>query len=314
MRAVAAAAKRGPERICIIGGGLMGANIALVFAASGHEVTVFEPLPDSRASLLDRVRESLDLIGGDLGAADRIEAVEDLALAVRDADYVTEAAPEKLPLKQAIFADLVRLAPRDCILASNTSVIPIGRIAEGLGTRDRVLGTHWWNPAHLIPLVEVVQASGTSDATVAATMDLLSRVGKAPAHVRKDTPGFVANRLQHALWREAIAMVAEGVCDAATLDSCVKNSFGLRLPVLGPLENADLVGLDLTLDIHEVIIPELDRHAGPNPYLRRKIEEGHLGFKTGEGFRAWTPDEMASLRGALVSHLLAAAGSRKPVR
>ena len=314
MRGVDAAGTPGRERICIVGGGLMGASIALVFAAAGHQVVVFELLADSRASLRDRVRQSLDLIGGDLGAADRIEAVGDLAQAVDGADYVTEAAPEKLPLKRAIFADLVRLAPRGCILASNTSVIPIGRIAEGLQTRDRILGTHWWNPGHLIPLVEVVQAEGTSDATVAATMDLLSRVGKAPAHVRKDTPGFVANRLQHALWREAIAMVAEGVCDAATLDSCVKNSFGLRLPVLGPLENADLVGLDLTLDIHEVIIPELDRHAGPNAYLRAKVEQGHLGFKTGEGFRAWTLEEMAELRGTLVSHLLAAAGAREAAR
>lgn len=314
MRPVVAAEKRGRERICVVGGGLMGASIALVFAAAGHEVAVFEPLADSRASLRGRVRESLGLIGGDLGAADRIEAVGNLARALEGADYVTEAAPEKLPLKQAIFADLVRLAPRDCILASNTSVIPIGRIAEGLETRDRILGTHWWNPGHLIPLVEVVQADRTSDATVAATMDLLSRVGKAPAHVRKDTPGFVANRLQHALWREAIAMVAEGVCDAATLDSCVKNSFGLRLPVLGPLENADLVGLDLTLDIHEVIIPELDRHAGPNAYLRRKVEEGHFGFKTGEGFRTWTRDEMAELRRALVDHLLAANDARETAR
>ena len=314
MTSVVAAGKGGRERICVVGGGLMGASISLVFAASGHEVAVFEPLADSRASLRGRVVESLELIGGDLGAADRIQAVGDLAQALEGADYVTEAAPEKLPLKQAIFADLVRLAPRDCILASNTSVIPIGRIAEGLDTRDRILGTHWWNPGHLIPLVEVVQAEGTSDATVAATMDLLSRVGKAPAHVRKDTPGFVANRLQHALWREAIAMVAEGVCDAATLDACVKNSFGLRLPVLGPLENADLVGLDLTLDIHEVIIPELDRHAGPNAYLRRKVEEGHLGFKTGEGFRAWTQDEMTGLRRTLVGHLLAAASGQEKAR
>ncbi len=309
-----AAGRHGSERICIVGGGLMGASIALVFAAAGHAVAVFEPLADSRTSLRGRVQDNLQLIDGDIGAADRIEAFGDLAQALESADYVTEAAPERLSLKQAIFADLVRLAPRDCILASNTSVIPIGRIAEDLETRDRIVGTHWWNPGHLIPLVEVVQAQGTSDATVAATMDLLTRVGKAPAHVRRDTPGFVGNRLQHALWREAIAMVAEGVCDAATLDSCVKNSFGMRLAVLGPLENADLVGLDLTLDIHEVIIPELDRHAGPNGYLRGKVEEGHLGFKTGEGFRAWTPDEMANLRRTLVGHLLAAAYARKAGR
>jgi 3-hydroxybutyryl-CoA dehydrogenase len=120
----------------------------------------------------------------------------------------------------------------------------------------------------------------------------------------------VANRLQHALWREAIAMVADGICDAQTLDDCVKNSFGLRLAVLGPLENADLVGLDLTLDIHRTIIPELDRHAGPHEYLSKEVAQGHLGFKTGQGFRTWTDAQIADVRARLVQHLVAA--NRKP--
>ena len=135
-----------------------------------------------------------------------------------------------------------------------------------------------------IPLVEVIQSAQTSEATIHTTMELMASVGKSPAHVTKDVPGFVANRLQHALWREAIAMVAAGVCDAATLDACVKDSFGLRLAVLGPLENADLVGLDLTLDIHKIIIPELDRSDGPSPYLEAQVAAGRLGFKSGKGF------------------------------
>jgi 3-hydroxybutyryl-CoA dehydrogenase len=129
-------------------------------------------------------------------------------------------------------------------------------------------------------------------------------VGKCPAHVAKDVPGFVANRLQHALWREAIAMVSEGICDASTLDACVKNSFGRRLAVLGPLENADLVGLDLTLDIHRTIIPELNRDAGPNAYLEAQVAAGKLGFKSGVGFRTWTQPQMDELRQQLMSHLL----------
>jgi 3-hydroxybutyryl-CoA dehydrogenase len=159
--------------------------------------------------------------------------------------------------------------------------------------------------------VEVVQAPATSTITIQATMALLASIGKEPAHVRKDVPGFVANRLQHALWREAIAMVAEGICDARTLDHCVKNSFGLRLPVLGPLENADLVGLDLTLDIHRTIIPELDRHAGPHELLAAQVDAGRLGFKSGEGFRKWTPEEMQELRARLTQHLLAAESGRQ---
>jgi 3-hydroxybutyryl-CoA dehydrogenase len=202
------------------------------------------------------------------------------------------------------------LAPRGAILASNTSVIPIHRIVAGLSTAERMVGTHWWNPPALIPLVEVVQSEQTSAATIRATMDLLSSVGKSPAHIVKDVPGFVANRLQHALWREAIAMVAEGICDAATLDACVKNSFGLRLAVLGPLENADLVGLDLTLDIHKTIIPELDRLDKPNPYLESLVSAGKLGFKSGAGFRAWSDADMHALRERLAAHLLKAPRQR----
>jgi 3-hydroxybutyryl-CoA dehydrogenase len=142
-------------------------------------------------------------------------------------------------------------------------------------------------------------------------MRLLREVGKEPAHVRKDIPGFVANRLQHALWREAIAMVANGICDAKTLDTCVKNSFGLRLPVLGPLENADMVGLDLTLDIHKTIIPELDRSEGPNPYLEEHVDAGRLGFKSGEGFRSWTDEEIRSLRLQLNTYLVHAQLARQ---
>ena len=292
--------------IAIVGGGLMGAGIAQVFASAGHAVTVFEPTPGVRATVRQRIAEALRLYSLDEGAAAAVEVTDDLAQAVEDADYVTEAAPEKLELKQAIFAKLIALAPANAILATNTSVIPIHRIAAGLASRERIVGTHWWNPAALIPLVEVIQAADTSDATIRTTMDLLTSVGKKPAHVTKDVPGFVANRLQHALWREAIAMVAAGVCDAATLDACVKNSFGLRLAVLGPLENADLVGLDLTLDIHKTIIPELSRLDRPDPYLEAQVHAGRLGFKTGVGFRAWTENEISALRQRLARHLLAA--------
>jgi 3-hydroxybutyryl-CoA dehydrogenase len=284
----------------------MGSGIAQVFAAAGFEVTVVEPIAAVRATIRARIAADLRLFERDETLADSVVITDDLAQAVATADYVTEAALEKLELKRAIFADLVRYAPRAAILASNTSVIPIHRIAEGLPTPERIIGTHWWNPPALIPLVEVVQSALTSPSTVATTMELLASIGKAPAHIAKDLPGFVANRLQHALWREAIAMVADGICDAATLDACVKNSFGLRLAVLGPLENADLVGLDLTLDIHKTIIPELDRLDRPNPYLEEQVHAGRLGFKTGAGFRTWSPQDISGVRERLAAHLLAA--------
>jgi 3-hydroxybutyryl-CoA dehydrogenase len=301
-----------PRSIAILGGGLMGAGIAQVFAVAGHSVTVFEPAEAIRATIRPRISQTLSLYGLDEGVAEAIAVTGDFAQAVERADFVTEAAPETLELKQKIFADLVAACPAATILASNTSVIPIHRIAAGLSTAERIVGTHWWNPPGLIPLVEVIQSKQTSDATIHATMELLTSVGKAPAHVTKDVPGFVANRLQHALWREAIAMVAAGICDAATLDACVKNSFGMRLAVLGPLENADLVGLDLTLDIHRMIIPELDRSDGPNPYLKAKVAAGRLGFKSGEGFRAWSEPEMKALRRRLAAHLLAQRTASRP--
>ena len=293
-------------KIAVIGGGLMGAGIAQVFAAAGHPVTVQEPDGEARASVVARVREGLAQLGDDPAAAANVAVAADLAEAVADAGFVTEAAPERLELKRAIFAELVAHAPADAILASNSSVMPIGDIAGGMPTAHRIIGTHWWNPAALIPLVEVIQGAETSEATVAATMTLLASVGKKPAHIKKDVPGFVANRLQHALWREAIAMVAEGICDARTLDDCVKHSFGLRLPVLGPLENADLVGLELTRDIHRIILPALNRDTAPHPVLDAMIDAGKSGFKSGEGFQRWSAAQQAELRARLVAHLLAA--------
>ena len=303
-------ARRRMQQIAVIGGGLMGAGIAQTFAAAGYPVTVCEPDVTARSTVRERIATNLRAIGADASAADLVDTTADLEAAVEAADYVTEAAPERLELKRGLFAQLVRAAPVAAILASNSSVIPIGRIAEGLASADRIVGTHWWNPAPLIPLVEVIQGAQTSAATVAITMTLLQRIGKRPAHIRKDVAGFVANRLQHALWREAIAMVAAGVCDAATLDACVKDSFGLRLPVLGPLENADMVGLDLTLDIHRTIIPELDRHAGPHEYLTAQVTAGRLGFKSGSGFRSWTEPQMNELRARLTQHLVTAARTR----
>jgi 3-hydroxybutyryl-CoA dehydrogenase len=297
-------------KVAIVGGGLMGAGIAQVFAAAGHPVSVYEPNLTVRKTLAGRVATGLEELGYEPDFASNLSVTTDLADAVQAASFVTEAAPEKLDLKRSLFAQLIELSPRDAILASNSSVMPIGSIARGLATADRIVGTHWWNPAPLIPLVEVIQGAETSPATVAAVMQLLQAVGKKPVHVKKDVAGFVANRLQHALWREAIAMVADGVCDARTVDDCVKNSFGLRLAVLGPLENADLVGLELTRDIHRTIIPELNRDAGPNAIFDSLIEDGKLGFQSGEGFQQWSADDIAALKTRLFNHLKDALTSR----
>jgi 3-hydroxybutyryl-CoA dehydrogenase len=175
----------------------------------------------------------------------------------------------------------------------------------GLKRRERALGTHWWNPPFLVPLVEVIETQWTSPDVVAWTMDLHRAAGKQPAHVKKDVPGFIGNRLQHALWREAIALVEQGICDAQTVDAVIKASFGRRLAVLGPLENADLVGTDLALAVHNVVLPAIDSRPGPSPYLQKLVADGKLGFKSGEGFRTWSQEQQATLRARLVAHLKA---------
>ena len=297
------------QRIGVIGAGLMGHGIAQVFAVAGHEVRVHDPVASSLATVKARIGANLTDLGLDPAAADRVTPCDTLEGAVADADVVFEVAPEKLALKQSIFAELERLASRSAILASNTSVIPIGQIAERVASKDRVVGTHWWNPPYLVPLVEVIETAGTAPETVHAMIGLLESVGKTAVHVRKDVPGFVGNRLQHALWREAMALVQEGVCDARTVDMVVKAGFGRRLAVLGPLENADLIGTDLSLDIHENVLPYLDRTAEPLPYLRQLVAEGKLGMKSGEGFRTWTAEEADALRGKVRDHLKSMAGN-----
>jgi 3-hydroxybutyryl-CoA dehydrogenase len=298
-----------PARIAILGGGLMGHGIAQVFACAGHAVRISDPAPEARAAILARIAANLGDAPGAAATLARMEIAPSLQACVADAGWVIEAAPENLELKQALFADVERFAPADAILASNTSVIPIGQIMARVERKARGLGTHWWNPPYLVPLVEVIRAPDTSDAAVARTMALLASVGKSPVEVRKDAPGFVGNRLQHALWREAIALVAEGVCDAKTVDDVVKSSFGARLAVLGPIENADLVGLELTRAIHAYVFPALDRSSAPSRLLDTLIGEGRLGFKSGAGFRDWPAPEQAALREKLANHLMSSFGS-----
>jgi 3-hydroxybutyryl-CoA dehydrogenase len=297
------------ERIAVIGAGLMGHGIAQVFASQGHPVAIYDVMAEALARVPERVRSNLRALGEPESSADRITLHDTISSAVAGADMVIEAALEKLPLKQEIFRELAALTSPDCILASNTSVIPITAIAANVAEAGRVLGTHWWNPPYLVPLVEVIQAERTELQYVERCVALLRRIGKTAVHVKRDVPGFVGNRLQHALWREAISIVAAGICDAQTVDLVVKNSFGIRLPVLGPLENADLAGLDLILDIHNVILRDLDASPEPSPLLQQHVEEQRLGMKSGKGFYEWTAESAQQVRDHLTQHLRAATRS-----
>jgi 3-hydroxybutyryl-CoA dehydrogenase len=292
-------------RIAVVGAGLMGHGIAQVFALAGHDVKITDTVVTNLDTVAARIAANLRDLGDDERAVERVQPCVDLTEAVRDADFVVEAVSENLALKQKIFAELELRVRRDAILASNTSVIPITAIMQDLIRKERALGTHWWNPPFLVPLVEVIETQWTSPQVVAWTMALHQRAGKKPAHVKKDVPGFIGNRLQHALWREAISLVEHGICDAETVDAVIKASFGRRIAVLGPLENADLVGTDLTLAIHDTVLPAIDSRPGPSPYLQGLVKDGKLGFKSGEGFRKWSAEEQAALRAKVVAHLKA---------
>lgn len=293
--------------VAVIGAGLMGHGIGQVFARAGHAVVITDPDPDVLNAAPGRIERNLEAEGVDparvlcnVSLAPRLEA------AVSHADLVIEAAPEKLELKQALFAQLAAAAPAHAVLASNTSVIPITRIGEKLPpqVRARVVGTHWWNPPHLVPLVEVVRTEYTRDDVFEQAFDWLQAAGKRPVKVQRDVTGFIGNRLQHALWREAIGLIEDGVCDAEAIDLVVKNSFGMRLPVLGPMENADLVGLELTRDVHRVMFPDLRCDKTPSRVLDRLIGEGHAGMKTGRGLHAWTAEQAAAVHERLARHLI----------
>jgi 3-hydroxybutyryl-CoA dehydrogenase len=293
----------GSLNIGVIGAGLMGHGIAYLLAAAGHNVRIYDPSIQWRESLNERLESARALLGGDPALLGRISAHEQIAPAMKDVTFVFEAAPEKLPLKQELFAELEDLTAPTTILASNSSAIPSTRIGEKLKHRDRVIGTHFWNPPHLVPLVEVTQNERTSGETVARTMALLRDAGRNPVHVKKDIPGFVGNRLQHALKREAIALIAAGVCDAETIDEVVKSGFGARMAVLGPMEQTDLVGVDLTLDIQNVLLADLDRSTEPTQFIKDKVAAGKLGMRTGEGFRKWTPQSADAVRERLRNFL-----------
>jgi 3-hydroxybutyryl-CoA dehydrogenase len=309
-----------PERIAVIGAGLMGHGIAQVFAMAGHPVALTDVDSRTLESAPSRIAHNLSGFAEyglvDASAIDEIVArvalIDTLEDVARDADVVFEVAFENLELKRDLFRRLDAVCSPQTILCSNTSVISITQIGLHASHRERILGTHWWNPPFLIPLVEVIRTDETAPSAMDAVVDLLKRAGKRPVRVHMDVPGFVGNRLQHALWREAFDLIDAGICDPATIDEVIRYSFGLRMPVLGPVENADLVGLDLVFAVHDYLFPHLCNSTTPSRTLQERLAEGDLGMKTGRGFLGWTEEETAATRRRLAEHLMTAmAASRK---
>jgi 3-hydroxybutyryl-CoA dehydrogenase len=303
----------GINHVALVGAGMVGHGLALHFARAGYQVSLYSRTQQTLDKAIEGIEANLPaLLQGRTDAEDetrkimgRIRTTKNMAEAVAEAPIVIESVAEDLKIKQDLFKELDQMCSRDAVLATNTSVISITAIASEAKNRDRIVGTHFWFPPYLIPLVEVVKGRDTSDDTMETTYQFMKKAGKYPIKCLKDVPGFVANRLQHALWREAISIVEKGIADAATVDDAIKQSFGIRIPVLGPIENADMVGLDLTLAIHNTVLRDLEASPEPSPLLRDKVSKGELGFKSGKGFYdSWTPESIKRTRERLTKHLI----------
>jgi len=300
------------KNIALLGAGMIGNGLALHFANAGYQVSLYSRTQQTIDKAIEGVKSGLSILLQKPVGSDEIEKIvkritttTDMAKAVANAPMIIESIAEDLKIKQDAFKVLDEMCPRETILATNTSVISITEIASKSKNRDRIVGTHFWFPPYLIPLVEVVKGKDTSDETMEVTFQFMKKAGKHPIKCMKDVPGFVANRLQHALWREAISIVEHGIADAATVDEAIKNSIGIRLAVLGPIENADMAGLDLILAIHNTVLKDLEASPNPSPLLKEKVSKGELGFKSGKGFyNQWTAEDMKRVRGKLLNYLI----------
>lgn len=280
----------------VVGAGTMGADVAVVLARGGCRVTVVDPSEHKRAQLPAHLRKALAPLNL-ARRADRVVAVPALdCVAWADVALVVECIPESLPLKQQLFAQLVTCAPPDTVLSSNSSSFPISAIVQGLPSRERMLGLHFFMPAHLVPLVEVVCGPDTDLAQAERLCAYMRGCGSVPVMVRKDKPGFLANRLQHALAREAFAMIDEGVATAEDVDAAVRFGFGFRFLAAGPVLQRDHAGLEVHCAAAATMYPTLSNTSEPSQVLRNHVAAGRLGLKTGGGFYDWPPERLQAER------------------
>ena len=278
----------------IVGGGIMGGDIAVIFAAGGWNVHVMSPSQKTRDALPGRLAAGLKKLGAPDARAAAVRTYPKLDdLPWKGINVVVEAATEDLPLKHRLFADFERLARPDAVLASNTSTFPIGDIGRLLKTRSRVAGLHFFMPAHLVPLVEVISAEFTDPDVAERLMRTMKELGKAPIHVGKDVPGFVGNRLQHALMREALYLVANGVTTPEGIDTAVRYGFGFRYIACGPMLQKEMSGWDTNLFAGTSVYPHLYNEKAPPAFLKDMVAKGHIGMKAKRGLWEWTDEKLA---------------------
>lgn len=297
-------------KIAIVGAGTMGANIALDFAGHGYHVK----LADVDPRQLEIARSTIEtntqllaehgLLNGAVSRVSDISYTADLGTVAVEASVVIEAVSENLEVKQTVFADLDRQCAPDVILASNTSTFMPSKLAVGLAHPERLLVMHYWNPAHLVPLVEIVPHEGTSAEVVERSLNLLSGCQKCPVVLKQEIAGFIGNRLAFAVQREAMDLVAQGIATPEDIDTVVKTGFGRRMPVSGVFGTADLGGLDVYQAVCQSLFPHLCDQKEVPATLAEHVAANRLGVKTGEGWSRYDPESAEALRIAVAEELI----------
>ncbi len=291
------------KTVAVVGAGTMGPGMASTFARYGFDTY----LSDIKDDQLEKAKGTIDfvfktLVGGGFLTADeaetakqRITLTTNQAEAVGNADFVVETVPERLEIKKAVFTELVKQAKPGVILASNTSGIPITTLQDGLAGPNRIVGMHWSNPPHLIPVIEVIKGSQTDSETVETIKAIIAKIGMVAGIVDKDVPGFVENRILYAIMREALHLLDEGVASAQDIDTITKWGIGYKLSVIGPLELLDVAGLDIYTAVASYLNKDLSNNTGISSTVTEKVEEGKLGLKTQGGLFEYTPEQIAEL-------------------
>ncbi|MBW2410448.1 MAG: 3-hydroxyacyl-CoA dehydrogenase family protein [Deltaproteobacteria bacterium] len=313
-------ATRDIKKITVIGPGMMGHAIAQEFAAAGHDVILCGRSEERLEQALEKIEHSLnELAQWELisdreikPALQRLQTTTDLKVAASETDLVLESVVEVLEVKENLFSELDRISPDRTIFASNTSSLLPTTLAAATQRPDRFLNLHYFNPPYLMPLVEIVRGEKTSDDALTAVYNLMQAMGKSPIICRKEAPGFIVNRLQLVLWREAFNIVQRGIASPQDVDLAVKKSFGRRLGMVGPFELYEYIdGYDLTLQCEKYILPDMNTSNESFPLLLEKVAKGELGAKSGKGFYEWTPEFTEAWRKRILKGLVELAKADK---
>ncbi len=310
------------QHIAVIGAGLMGHGIAQEFAVAGFSVCLYDLTEEILSQAVKRIQGNLQLLAAHgrhpeaaiEPALARIQTTPRLEEAVRSADLVIEAVSEDLPLKLRLFREMDSLCPPHTILASNTSTFMPSLLAAATQRPDKVIIAHYFNPPYLLPLVEVVPSPQTSAETKATVIELLTQIGKRPVEIQRESPGFVANRLQAALIREAFAIIQDGIASPQEVDTVVRYGIGRRLAVAGPFEIGEAAGWDLWSAIAAQLLPTLSNATEIPPLMSEQVAKGALGVKSGKGFYTWGSDEIAEFRRRMAFGLLEMSGWDEEVK